>query len=79
MLKDLTRSSKCLRKGIIDQVNTLYDMGDTLGELHSGTEKISKLDTRKNNGFFKLKEIFVALNNMVVEWGSVLKNQIDLI
>jgi len=26
-----------------------------------------------------LKDIFVTLNNMVVEWGSVLKNQIEII
>ena len=76
MLKNLTRSSKNLQTCIIEQVNTLYDMGDQLAGLHAGAGKISRLEDRPNSGFNRLKEIFVTLNNMVVEWGSVLKNQI---
>lgn len=66
MLKDLTRNSKSLQRGIIDQVNTLYDMGDQLAGLHRTTLKISKIDDRPKNGLFKLNEIFVGLNNMVI-------------
>lgn len=76
MLKNLTRGSKKLQQGIIEQVNTLYDMGDQLAGLYSASLNISKLEDRRDSGFFRLKDIFVTLNNMVVEWGSVLKNQI---
>ncbi len=55
MLKNLTRSSKNLQAGIIEQVNTLYDMGDQLAGLHAGAAKISRLEDRPNSGFNRLK------------------------
>jgi len=51
-------------------------MGDQLAGLHAASLNISKLEDRRDSGFFRLKDIFVTLNNMTVEWGSVLKNQI---
>ena len=66
MLKNLTRSSKCLQTNIIEQVNTLYDMGDQLAGLHAGASKISQIEDRPNSGFNRLKDIFVTLNNMTV-------------
>lgn len=79
MLKSLTRSSKSLQRGIIEQVNTLYDMGDQLAGLHAASLNISKLEDRRDSGFSRLKDIFVTLNNMVIEWGSILKSQIEII
>jgi hypothetical protein len=54
-------------------------MGDQLAGLHAGALKTSKLEDRQDSGFSQLKDIFVRLNNMVVEWGNVSKNQIDFI
>jgi hypothetical protein len=51
-------------------------MGDQLAGLHAGASKISQVEDRPKSGFNRLKDIFVTLNNMTVEWGSLLRNQI---
>jgi hypothetical protein len=60
-------------------VNTLYGMADQLANLHQIADRMHNIEKREHSGFFKIKSIFVTLNNMVVEWGNIWKNQIELI
>ena len=72
--KQLTRKSKALQNLYTQEVNTLYEMGNLFAELHEESREIlNKLP--KSTGLKKLNEVFITSNNMMIEWGNVLRNQ----
>ena len=72
--KQLTRTSKALQNLYTQEVNTLYEMGNLFAELHEESREIlNKLP--KSTGLKKLNEVFITSNNMMIEWGNVLRNQ----
>jgi hypothetical protein len=72
--KQLTRNSKALQNLYTQEVNTLYEMGNLFAELHEGSREIlNKLP--KSTGLKKINEVFITSNNMMIEWGNVLRNQ----
>ena len=64
-----------MRKLTGEQINTLYIIGNKCADLHELTSKINNLINTE--GLTKLSQIFGALNNMMLQWGSSLKRQMD--
>jgi hypothetical protein len=78
MYKQLTRHSKGLQNLFTQEVNTLYEMGNIFAELHENAREIlNKLP--KSIGLKKINDVFITSNNMMIEWGNVLRNQHDIL
>ena len=74
--KQLTRHSKTMQGFCTQQVNTLYEMGNLCAELHENSRDIlNKLP--KSTGLSKLNEAFITSNNMMIEWGNIIRSQND--
>ena len=50
-------------------------MGNQFGDLHELITKFNRVI--KTEGGMRLTKIYVALNNMMVEWGNSLKNEVE--
>ena len=78
LYKSLTRQGKALQNLQIQEVNTLYEMGNLCAELHEKSREVLNR-TPKAEGLRKLNTTFVTLNNMMIEWGNNIKNEVDLL
>ena len=53
-------------------------MGNIFAELHENAREIlNKLP--KSIGLKKINDVFITSNNMMIEWGNVLRNQHDIL
>ena len=50
-------------------------MGNQFGDLHELITKFNRVI--KTEGGMKLTKIYVTLNNMMIEWGNSLKNEVE--
>lgn len=50
-------------------------MGNQFGDLHQLMTKFNRVV--KTDGTHMLQKIYVALNNMMGEWGTALKNSVE--
>lgn len=53
-------------------------MGNLFAELHERSRDLTNR-VPKASGMNKLNELFVALNNMTIEWGNLLRSQYQII
>ena len=77
LYKEVTRASKKFQALRIDEVNQLYELGNKFAELYEGGRVF--YDETKNENIQNLNEIFIKLNNMMIEWGNNIKNEIELL
>ena len=72
--KQITRGGKNLQNLFTQEVNTLYEMGNFFAELHENTkDTCNKLP--KCEGIKSMNDIYITLNNMMIEWGNIVRNQ----
>lgn len=72
--KEITRGGKKLQNIITEEVNTLYEIGNLFADLHEESrETLNKLPKVKPLGV--LNDIYITLNNMMIEWGNIARNQ----
>lgn len=72
--KQVTRQGKALQELCTQEVNGLYEIGNLFAELHERSREIlNKLP--RATGLAKLNEIYISLNNMMIEWGNIVRNQ----
>lgn len=74
LYKEITRRGKNLQLIITEEVNTLYEMGNMFADLHELTRETSNR-LPKCQGISSMNEIFITLNNMMIEWGNLTRNQ----
>ena len=72
--KEITRGGKSLQNLYTQEVNVLYEMGNFFAELHENTRDIlNKLP--KCEGLKTMNDVYITLNNMMIEWGNLVRNQ----
>ena len=57
-----------------DEVNTLYTVGNHFADLHEKT-KVLMNKLPKVKPLNTLNDIYITLNNMMIEWGNLVRNQ----
>lgn len=73
LYKEITRSSKMLQNLYIDETNTLYKMGNYFADLHLLLKDFNnRLPSYRQP---VLNDTYITLNNMLVEWGNIIRNQ----
>jgi hypothetical protein len=73
LYKEITRSSKFLQNIYIDETNTLYKMGNYFADLHILVRNFNnRVPTYRQT---VLNDTYITLNNMMVEWGNIVRNQ----
>ena len=74
LYKQITRGGKSLQNLFTQEVNTMYEMGNYFAELHEMTrDTLNKLP--KCEGLKTMNDIYITLNNMMIEWGNIIRNQ----
>jgi hypothetical protein len=73
LYKEITRRGKKLQELFTEEVNTFYEIGNMFADLHEKcSETMNKLP--KCEGLNVLNDIYITLNNMVIEWGNIQRN-----
>ena len=62
---------------MIHEVNTLYEMGDQFRHLHEVASQFN--EKVKTDSLASMNNIFIKLNNLMIEWGNNIRNEVGLL
>ena len=73
LYKSVNKSARELQNNFVEETNTLYTMSNQFADLYSHLKIFNnKLPQFAQAG---LNDTYITLNNMMVEWGNIVKNQ----